>query len=145
MANTKPSFIRGLFTGEIYDELIFPYPPKLDVTNPDEARTVRTFITAPEDRLGGMIDSAKFDEEETIGDDVITALARHGFLGMTIPKRYGGLGLSPTGYARVFEALAGADPSLGVFIGVHCGLGSKAIAMYGSEAQHERWLPRLAR
>jgi alkylation response protein AidB-like acyl-CoA dehydrogenase len=145
MANTKPSFIRGLFAGEIYDELIFPYPPRLDTTNPDEARTVRTLIAALEDGLGGMIDSVKFDAEETIGDNVIAALARHGFLGMTIPKRYGGLGLSPTGYARVFESLAAADPSLGVFIGVHCGLGSKAIAMYGTEAQQERWLPRLAR
>ena len=87
----------------------------------------------------------KFDETETIGDDVIAALASHGFLGMTIPRRYGGLELSASGYARVFEAVASVDASLGVFIGVHCGLGSKAIVLYGNEAQKARWLPRLAR
>jgi acyl-CoA dehydrogenase family protein 9 len=144
MANTKVSFIRGLFAGEIYNELIFPYPPKLDVKSPEEGRVVRRLIAALDDRLGGLIDSAKFDEEETIGDEVIAALASHGFLGMTIPKQYGGLGLSPTGYALVFEALASTDPSLGVFIGVHCGLGCKAIAMYGTGAQQARWLPLLA-
>jgi acyl-CoA dehydrogenase family protein 9 len=145
MANARPSFIRSLFAGEIDDALIFPYPPPLDATNPEDAATVRRLMTALDHRLGGLIDSVKFDDEETIGDDVIAVLAKHGFLGMTIPKEYGGLGLSAAAYARVFEAIAGVDPSLGVFIGVHCGLGSKAIAMYGNDAQKTRWLPRLAR
>ena len=145
MADAKPSFTRGIFAGEIHDELIFPYPPPLTDTDPEETATVLRLLAALADRLGGLIDSAKFDEEETIGDDVIAALAEHGFLGMTIPKRYGGLELSSRAYARVFEAIAATDPSLGVFIGVHCGLGSKAIAQYGSTAQQARWLPRLAR
>jgi acyl-CoA dehydrogenase family protein 9 len=98
-----------------------------------------------EGRLGGLVDSVKFDEEETIPDEVIAALGEHGFLGMTIPRRYGGLELSPRGYARVCEAIGGVDASIGVFIGVHCGLGSKAIVLYGNEAQKQRWLPPLAR
>jgi acyl-CoA dehydrogenase family protein 9 len=145
MTDERTSFTRGLFAGEIHDELIFPYPDPLDATNPGEAATVRRLIAALDDRLGGLLDSAKFDEEETIGDDVIAALAQHGFLGMTIPRQYGGLELSPTAYARVFEAVGATDPSLGVFIGVHCGLGSKAIVLYGTEAQKARWLPRIAR
>src|SRR5699024_392398 len=63
----------------------------------------------------------------------------------TIPKEYGGLGLSSTGYARVFGEVAAIDGSLGVVVGVHCGLGSKAIALYGTDAQKERYLPPLAR
>ncbi len=98
-----------------------------------------------EGRLGDLVDSVKFDEEETIPDDVIAALGEHGFLGMTIPRRYGGLELSPRAYARVCEAIGGVDSSIGVFIGVHCGLGSKAIALYGTDAQKQRWLPGLAR
>ncbi len=145
MTEAKPSFTRGLFAGVLCSELVFPYPPTLDATNPDEADTVRRLLAALDDRLGGLVDSVKFDEEETIGDDVIAALAQHGFLAMTTPKRYGGLELSPAAYARVFEAVATVDPSLGVFIGVHCGLGCKAIATYGNEAQRERWLPPLAR
>jgi len=144
MPDTKPSFTRALFGGEIREEFLFPYPPSLEVTNPDEARTVRRLIAALDNRLGGLIDSAKFDEEETIGDDVVTALAAEGFLGITIPKAYGGLELSAAGYARVFEAAAATDASIGVFIGVHCGLGAKAIVLYGNEAQKAKWLPKLA-
>ena len=42
------------------------------------------------------------------------------------------------------SAIASADASLGVFIGVHCGLGSKAIVLYGNETQKAKWLPKLA-
>lgn len=142
--SAPPSFTRGVFAGEIDDALLFPYPPPLDESDPAEARVVRRLIAALDDRLGGLIDSVRWDEEETIADDVIGALGEHGFLGMTIPKAYGGLELSATGYARVFEAVGATDPSLGVFIGVHCGLGAKAIALFGTPAQKERWLPRIA-
>jgi acyl-CoA dehydrogenase family protein 9 len=145
MPNDGYSFTRGIFAGEVHDELLFPYPPSLDNTDPSEAGTVEHLVRAIEDRLGGLVDSVKFDEEETIDDDVIAALAKHGFLGMTIPRQYGGLELSPRAYARVCEAIGGVDSSIGVFIGVHCGLGSKAIALYGNDDQKQRWLPRLAR
>ena len=138
------SFTRGIFAGEINDELLFPYPPQLDTLDPSEAATVTRLVQAMEGRLGGLIDSVKFDQEETIHDDVIAALGEHGFLGMTIPRRFGGLELSPRAYARVCEAIGGVDASIGVLIGVHCGLGCKAIVMYGTEAQKEQWLPRLA-
>lgn len=141
----RPSFTRGIFAGEILDDLVFPYPAPLSETNSEEDATVRRLLAALDERLGGLIDSVKFDEEETIPDDVIAALGSHGFLGMTIPKRYGGLELSATAYSRVFEAVGATDSSLGVFIGVHCGLGSKAIVLYGTEAQKAKWLPRLAR
>ncbi len=145
MANERASFTRGLFAGEIHDQLLFPYPPPLAESNPREAAVVARLVAAMKNRLDGLADSVRFDEEGTIGDDVIAALARHGFLGLTIPREYGGLQLSPAGYARVFEAVAATDASLGVFIGVHCGLGAKSIALYGNDEQKARWLPGLAR
>jgi len=92
-----------------------------------------------------LIDSAKFDEEETIPENVIRAFADAGLLGLTIPKKYGGLELSSSAYARVFETLSSIDGSLAVLVGVHCGLGSKAIVLHGNDAQKERYLPPLAR
>ncbi|HEY5087470.1 MAG TPA: acyl-CoA dehydrogenase family protein [Gemmatimonadaceae bacterium] len=139
------SFTRGAFAGEVHEALLFPYPTPLSAADPAEASTVTRLVQAMEGRLGGLIDSVKFDEEETIPDNVIAALAAQGFLGMTIPRRFGGLELSPRAYARVCEAVGGVDSSIGVFIGVHCGLGSKAIVLYGTEAQKQRWLPGLAR
>ena len=82
----------------------------------------------------GLVDPAKIDEEEIVGDDVITEFGRVGMLGLTIPRKYGGLELSHTGYARIFEHLSTIDASLAVMVGVHCGLGSKAIVLYGTDA-----------
>ncbi|HVL60317.1 MAG TPA: acyl-CoA dehydrogenase family protein [Microbacterium sp.] len=146
MADTKPSFMRGIFAGAIHDALLFPYPPPLDERDPDESRVVARLIDVVRGMVrDGLIDSARFDEEENIPDEVLRAFGEAGLLGLTIPKEYGGLGLSVSGYARLFGEIASADASLGVVVGVHCGLGSKAIVLYGTEEQKQRYLPALAR
>ncbi|GAC1452583.1 MAG: acyl-CoA dehydrogenase family protein [Gemmatimonadaceae bacterium] len=145
MAEQKSSFTRGIFAGVVLDSLLFPYPRPLDKRNADETRTVRRLIKKLREMDGDLIDSAKFDQEETIPDDVIRAFAEIGMLGLTIPKKYGGLELSSSAYARVFETLSAIDASLAVLVGVHCGLGSKAIVLHGNDQQKERYLPPLAR
>lgn len=142
----KPSFLRGLFAGQIHDALLFPYPDPLERRDPGEAATVRRLLRALDEmRAGGLIDSARFDEEETIPDETLAALGQSGILGITVPREYGGQGLSNTGYARVFGAVAATDPSLGVVLGVHAGLGCKPLVLFGTEAQKARYLPAMAR
>jgi alkylation response protein AidB-like acyl-CoA dehydrogenase len=145
MSDDALSFVRGMFAGTIHDSLLFPFPAPLDERDPEEARTVRRLLADLEVMSRGLIDSAKFDEEECIPEDVIQALATAGFLAISIPKQYGGLGLSPTAYSHVFGALSSLDPSLGVLVAVHCGLGAKAIVLFGTEEQKQRYLPMLAR
>jgi acyl-CoA dehydrogenase family protein 9 len=146
LAEQKSSFTRGIFAGVVLDSLLFPYPRSLEERDADEARTVRRLIKSlREMQADGLIDSAKFDEEETIPEDVIRAITGIGMLGLTIPRKYGGLELSSSGYARVFETLSTVDASLAVLVGVHCGLGSKAIVLHGNDQQKERYLPPLAR
>ena len=140
-----PSFVRGIFAGAIHHAQLFPYPPPLDERDPDETRTVRRLLASLERMSHGLIDPARFDEEETIPEAVIQALAAEGFLGISIPREYGGLGLSPAAYSHVFGAISSLDPSIGVLVAVHAGLGAKAIVLYGTLAQKERYLPMLAR
>lgn len=146
MADHKPSFLRGIFAGAIHESLLFPYPASLDVRDAGEARVVARLIAdLRRMRADGIIDPARFDEEEAIPDETLRAFGAAGLLGLTIPREYGGLGLSNSGYARVFGAIASIDAALGVVVGVHCGLGSKAIVLYGSDEQKARYLPPLAR
>jgi alkylation response protein AidB-like acyl-CoA dehydrogenase len=145
VTDQQSSFTRGIFAGVVLDSLLFPYPRSLDERSADEARTVRRLIKDLRALDGDLIDPAKFDEEETIPDNVIRAFADIGMLGLTIPRKYGGLELSSSAYARVFEALSSIDGSLAVMVGVHCGLGSKAIVLHGTDEQKERYLPPLAR
>lgn len=145
-ATTKPSFLRGLFAGEIADELLFPYPAPLDERRPEEARTVQRLVDAFNAMVAsGLVDPVEIDESETIPEPVIRAFADAGLLALNIPKEHGGLGLSASAYARVFGAVASVDASLAVLIGVHCGLGAKAIVLFGNDAQKSRYLPGLAR
>jgi acyl-CoA dehydrogenase family protein 9 len=145
VAEERSSFTRGIFAGVVLDSLLFPYPRSLEDRDPGEARVVRRLIKSLQALEGDVIDSAKFDEEETIPPAVIAAFGELGMLGLTIPKKYGGLGLSSSAYARVFESLSSIDASLAVLVGVHCGLGAQAIVLHGTEQQKERYLPPLAR
>jgi acyl-CoA dehydrogenase family protein 9 len=141
-----PSFLRDLFAGDINESLLFPYPVTLDVRDPEEARTVHRLVDAVNGMVAsGLIDPRRFDEQEGIDEEVIRGFAAAGLLALTIPTAYGGLGLSASAYARVFGAVASIDASLGVLIGVHCGLGSKALVIAGNESQKARYLPALAR
>ncbi len=140
------SFVRGLFEGELHEQLLFPYPAPLTERAPEDAATAQRLV-AELHRLvdTGVIDPARMDEEERIPEAVIEAFAACGLLSLSIPKAYGGLGLSASGYAVVAGAVAAVDASLAVLIGVHCGLSSKAIVLFGNEAQKARYLPMLAR
>ena len=140
-----PSFTRGLFGGAIHNELFFPYPAPLDRRDPDEGARVARLLKTLRQIGHDLVDSAQIDEEETIPEPVIQALADGGLLGVSIPREYGGQGLSSAGYARIFAEVAQIDASLGVLMGVHCGLGSKAIVLFGTDAQKQRYLPMLAR
>ncbi|HLV27467.1 MAG TPA: acyl-CoA dehydrogenase family protein [Gemmatimonadales bacterium] len=142
--DTPISFARGLFAGVVQHHLLFPYPKSLEVRNPDEAREVRRLIRELRRMQGDIIDSERIDDEERVPEEVITAFAEIGMLGLTIPREYGGLELSSAAYARVFSALSTVDASLAVLVGVHCGLGSRAIALFGSREQRQRYLPLLA-
>ena len=142
----RPSFLRGLYAGQIRDALLFPFPEPLDRRAPDEARVVRRLLDALRDMRGaGLIDSARFDEEETIPEETLRAMAEAGVLAITVPREYGGLGLSNAGYARVFGEVAALDAALGVLVGVHAGLGCKPLVLFGTAEQKARYLPALAR
>lgn len=145
MSDTAPSFVRGLFAGVIHETTFFPFPDPLDRRDPDEARVVSRLIRDLRRMHGDVIDSAAIDDAETIPEPVIRAVAEIGLLGLTIPREFGGLGLSAAGYARVFSAVSTTDASVAVLVGVHCGLGSKAIVLFGSAEQKARYLPMLAR
>jgi alkylation response protein AidB-like acyl-CoA dehydrogenase len=139
-----PSFTRALFLGDIRHEFLFPFPDSLDKRNPDEGALVRHIISDLRTLERDLIEPAKYDAEQTIPENVLRALADVGMFGLTIPRRFGGLGLSATGYGRVFSTLCAIDPSLGVVIGVHCGLGAKSIVLFGNEEQKSYYLPKLA-
>jgi acyl-CoA dehydrogenase family protein 9 len=133
------SFAKSLFLGEIHEELVFPWP----APDPDEQDRIRRLNAAARE-IGARIDHREVEERRWIGDDVIAELGEAGLCGLYVDERYGGQGLSQTGYARVFETFAQIDATLSIILGVHQSIGFKGINMFGSDEQKERFLPDLA-
>ena len=133
------SFAKSLVMGEIHEEMVFPYPKP----RAEEQEKVRGLINAAHD-IAGAVDHRKAEEERWIGDKTIAALGEAGLCGLYVEEKYGGQGLSQTGYARVFETFAQIDATLAIILGVHQSIGFKGISMFGSEEQKERFLPDLA-
>jgi acyl-CoA dehydrogenase family member 9 len=133
------SFAKSLFLGEIHEELVFPWPQP----DPAEQDRVRTLVAAARE-IGEGVDQRELERQGWIGDDLIRELGARGLCGLYVDERYGGQGLSQTGYARVFETFTQIDAALAIVLGVHQSIGFKGISIYGTEPQKERFLPDLA-
>ncbi|MFI5123558.1 MAG: acyl-CoA dehydrogenase family protein, partial [Vicinamibacteria bacterium] len=133
------SFAKSLFLGEIHSGMVLPYPFP---SEEEDAKVQR--ILADLDEFAAGYDERAVEEARWVPDEVLQRLGEIGVLGLYVPEKYGGQGLSQTGYARVFEKIAGIDGTLSVVLGVHQSIGYKGIALFGSDEQKERWLPDLA-
>ncbi|HEX6117581.1 MAG TPA: acyl-CoA dehydrogenase family protein [Solirubrobacterales bacterium] len=132
------SFAKSLFLGDIEEEMVFPWPQ----ADPEEQEKVRGLIGAARG-IGDAFDARAAEEKRWVGDDVIRDLGEAGLLGLYVPEEYGGQGLTQTGYARVFETFTQIDATLSIVLGVHQSIGYKAIHLYGTDEQKERFLPDL--
>ena len=83
------------------------------------------------------------DEREHFRKEYIHALGEHGLCGIPTPEAHGGLGLGYFEYSLVLEEIAKVSASYAVSVAV-TGLPQIILALYGSEAQKEAWLPGLA-
>jgi alkylation response protein AidB-like acyl-CoA dehydrogenase len=68
--------------------------------------------------------------------------AELGFLGVAIPENYGGTGAGHLELAVIAEEIGRADAAIPVSSSIY--MAAEAIMLAGSEAQKEKWLPKLA-
>jgi alkylation response protein AidB-like acyl-CoA dehydrogenase len=87
--------------------------------------------------------AAPNDRRRCFPADLIRGLADLGLLAVNVPAEYGGAEAGSIAYALAMQEIAAADCSTAVIIGVTNMVG-ETIARYGTEAQKERCLPRLA-
>ncbi|HTN75762.1 MAG TPA: acyl-CoA dehydrogenase family protein, partial [Pirellulaceae bacterium] len=135
------SFAKGLFFGEYLSEALLPYP---DWSHHPEANEIAQLETELRTFCREQIDPNAIDRQAEIPDSVIAGLGRLGVLGACLPKSCGGRELSQTSYCRVLELLGGHCGSTALFVNAHHSIGPRAIVLFGSPAQQERYLPKLA-
>uniref|UniRef100_A0A8D3D5E6 Complex I assembly factor ACAD9, mitochondrial n=1 Tax=Scophthalmus maximus TaxID=52904 RepID=A0A8D3D5E6_SCOMX len=118
---------------------VFPFP---EIGN-EELEELNQFVAPVEKFFSEEVDSAKIDREAKIPQETLDGLKELGLFGIMIPEEYGGLGLSNTMYARLAE-ITSLDGSIAVTLAAHQAIGLKGILIAGSEAQKQKYLPKLA-
>ncbi|MDE1894135.1 MAG: acyl-CoA dehydrogenase [Xanthomonadaceae bacterium] len=106
----------------------------------------QAFLDGPVEALCGMIDDWQITHElADLPPEVWEFLKKNRFFGMIIPKRYNGLGFSALAHSAVLQKLATMSATVASTVAVPNSLGPAELLLhYGSEAQKEHYLPRLA-
>lgn len=119
----------------------------LAVPAPRLSAEEQAFIDGPVEQLCGMLDDWQITHElNDLPREVWEFIRRERFFGMIIPKEYGGLGFSALAHSTVVMKLSARSITAGVTVMVPNSLGPAELLLhYGTEAQKDYYLPRLAR
>jgi acyl-CoA dehydrogenase family protein 9 len=132
-------FVKGLFQGHFVSDWVMPYPriEAAQQTELDKSLTeLRQFLDA-------KLDPAEVDRQADIPREVIDGLGRVGVLGMTAPAEYGGRGFTQMANCRILEEIGSRCASTSVFVNAHHSIGIRALVLFGTHEQKQRWLPKL--
>mgnify|MGYP002511297356 CR=1 FL=1 len=85
------------------------------------------------------------DETEEFPRETAAKMAKNGFLGIPVPKEYGGQGCDPLTYVMCVEELSKVCGTTGVIVSAHTSLCCDPIMTFGTEEQKQKYLVPLAK
>ena len=85
------------------------------------------------------------DETEEFPRGTVEKMAKNGFLGIPVPKEYGGQGCDPLTYVMCVEELSKVCGTTGVIVSAHTSLCCDPIMTFGTEEQKQKYLVPLAK
>jgi acyl-CoA dehydrogenase family member 9 len=132
-------FAKALFFGKVRGDLLFPFP----MLSPDQQYLADTAAAKVRQFAKDHIDHMRIDREANIPDSVVRGLADLGVLGMTAPRVHGGLDFNQRQYLKIMEIIGGHCSSTAVFVNAHHSIGIRALLLFGTQEQRDRWLPDL--
>lgn len=129
-----------LFSGRPDWDTLLAYP-KAQLTEEEQA-----FIDGPTEALCAMVSDWQIGQQMDLPAEAWAHIKSHGFFALIIPKQYGGKGFSAYAHSQVAMKLATRSGDLASTVMVPNSLGPAELLLhYGTEAQREHYLPRLAR
>jgi alkylation response protein AidB-like acyl-CoA dehydrogenase len=88
--------------------------------------------------------AAEIDETDIFPRDLIRQMGDLGIMGLPIPEEWDGVGADFLSYVGAIEEISYASATVGVILAVHTSVGSFPILYFGTEAQKQKYLPKLA-
>ena len=130
-----------LFSGKPNWSRLLELPP------PALSARERAFLDGPVETLCRMLDDWDITHHrKDLPPEVWDYIRKERFFGMIIPEEYGGLGFSALAHSEVVMKIASRSITAAVTVMVPNSLGpAKLLLQYGTPAQKEYYLPRLAR
>jgi acyl-CoA dehydrogenase len=118
----------------------------LSAGRPELTGEERAFMDGPVEDLCRMVDTWKVNQQwADIPPEIMAFIREHRFLGMIIPREYGGLELSAVAQSEALGKILGIGSMVGNFIMVPNSLGpGELLIKYGTDEQKRHYLPRLA-
>ncbi|XP_055114569.2 very long-chain specific acyl-CoA dehydrogenase, mitochondrial isoform X1 [Symphalangus syndactylus] len=135
------SFAVGMFKGQLTTNQVFPYP---SVLNEEQTQFLKELVEPVSRFFEEVNDPAKNDALEMVEETTLQGLKELGAFGLQVPSELGGVGLCNTQYARLVEIVGMHDLGVGITLGAHQSIGFKGILLFGTKAQKEKYLPKLA-
>src|SRR6266852_3221770 len=132
-------FAKGLFQGHFVADWVMPYPR---IPAPQQTQLEKSLAEIRQ-FLDRELDPVAIDRQADIPRSVINGLGRVGVLGMTAPKEFGGRGFSQMANCRILEEIGSRCASTSVFVNAHHSIGIRALLLFGTHEQKQRWLPKL--
>ena len=84
------------------------------------------------------------DETEIFPRETVTKMQKYGFLGIDVPKQYGGQGCDSLAYVMAIEEISKVCATTGVILSAHTSLCCGPILKFGTEEQKQKYLVPLA-
>jgi len=86
----------------------------------------------------------RFESKDyALTEEVMRKAGEMGFLGVSIPEEYGGIGMGFVSTMLVTDYISSATGSLATAFGAHTGIGTMPIFLYGTKEQKQKYLPFL--
>lgn len=89
--------------------------------------------------------SAEWDRDAIFPRDALRKLGKLGFLGMTVPSEWDGVGADYIAYAVALEEIAAGDGAISTIMSGHNSVGCMPLVEYGTKMQKEKYLRPMAR
>src|ERR1700730_11844270 len=132
-------FAKGLFLGRFVADWAMPYP-RVPAAQQDE---LDKSLAEVREFLDQNLDPVAIDRAADIPRHLVDGLARVGVLGMTAPKEYGGRGLFQPAHCQLRQEICARCASTSVFTNAHHSIGIRALLLFGTREQKQKWLPPL--
>lgn len=111
----------------------------------DLSEEERAFLEGPAEQLCQMIDRYEVVSTRKVPDEIFEFIKSQGFMGLLIPREFGGRGFSTLAISTIMAKVNAWCPTVGTIVVIPNSLGAAELLVhYGTDEQKQEYLPKLA-